>query len=296
MEALLAGTISGSLSTIAGQPFDLIRVRMQKEPARYRGVLNAMQQVLKQEQVKGLYRGTTAALTVAALENGVLFAANSVLTEEYKKIMGRRDPLNVYEQAGLGGVAGIFSSIAIAPPELIKIRMQADMLKSGGERKYKGVIDCVLKTIRSENGVFTLFRSLPAQISRDVPFCFSFFGAYAASTNFFILGREYFQNKTEFTKKDLSPFEIVLSGGLAGCFGWLTSMPMDNIKTHSSTSTHKITSTRELFVSSSKEIYTKYGMKGFFRGYKPIAIRAFAVNAVLFLTYENISRVLVDPL
>lgn len=284
IKAIISGSFSGSMSVIAGQPFDTIRIRYQTNKNLIgKSIHTVFYDVIKNENFKTLYRGISPALTVATIENCVIFTANRIITDNYRNniISNKNRKLTLFEQAIIGGGSGIFSAIAISPPELIKVRLQADALKHNNERLYKNTIDCLVKTV-NENGIKTLFRGLIPQLARDIPFGFGFFGSYHTFTSMFM-------NLSNVENKDkLNSSFYVLSGGLAGCVGWTISIPMDVVK--SNVSAYKLQNKNYTMMQTSnyviKKIYKSQGFRGFFNGLGVACVRSFPTNGTLFFAYE----------
>lgn len=75
--------------------------------------------------------------------------------------MGSKDKLSFAESFGLSGTAAIISKTASAPIERVKllVQNQDEMIKQGRlETPYKGVIDCTLRTFRTE-GLYIIISS-----------------------------------------------------------------------------------------------------------------------------------------
>lgn len=74
---------------------------------------------------------------------------------------------------------------------------------------------------------------------------------------------------------------------------WTFTIPFDVVKstTQGTKKLHRQESSFQHAFRASKEIYAKFGIKGFFRGLKWATIRAFPVNGVLFATYSLTERV-----
>ena len=85
----------------------------------------------------------------------------------------------------------------------------------------------------AETGVLGLFRGLPAQLARDIPFNFVFFGSYATVCDSLVKLRQVQ------SKNDLSSVDLIFSGGMAGVIGWAFAIPMDVIKSKVSCSDPK---------------------------------------------------------
>ena len=52
-----AGGLAGSIGIFIGFPFDLIKVKLQAHPDKYTSAIECFKQSLKQEGIRGLYKG-----------------------------------------------------------------------------------------------------------------------------------------------------------------------------------------------------------------------------------------------
>jgi len=78
---------------------------------------------------------------------------------------------------------------------------------------------------------------------------------------------------------------VIVGGGVAGMITWASHYPLDLVSSRMEASVafggRQMTMTEHI-----REIYAKSGVKGFFRGIGPCLLRAFPVNATIFLTYD----------
>ncbi len=78
---------------------------------------------------------------------------------------------------------------------------------------------------------------------------------------------------------------LIIGGGIAGMATWASHYPLDLISSRMEASValgdRQLTMTEHI-----KEIYAQSGVRGFFRGIGPCLLRAFPVNATIFLTYD----------
>ncbi len=74
---IVFGSVAGMVGKIIEYPFDTIKVRLQSQhhqsPLQYAGPLDCFKQSFVKEGVAGLYRGVSAPLVGAAVENSSLF-------------------------------------------------------------------------------------------------------------------------------------------------------------------------------------------------------------------------------
>ena len=116
---------------------------------------------------RSLFRGAVPALSSAMIENSVLFTANSVINRTYLQmhVHDSVHNLSFTEQAMLGSFSGVFSSIAICAPEVIKCRLQNQHFRANVN--IHPLIDTIGALFRTE-GVLGFFRGLPALMCRGI--------------------------------------------------------------------------------------------------------------------------------
>lgn len=281
VKALVSGSFGGACASLAGHPLDTIKIRLQMVPRHrlHEGFAECFVRTVREDTALSLYSGVSPALVSSVVENSVAFAANSFLQRQAKSFKARRsgdeeaNGLELHELAAIGGLSGVLSAAAICPLDMAKCRMQAQMKSKAAEPpRYTSSTDCLGQTLRSE-GVRGLFRGLPAQLARDVPFMFAFFGTYEALCK----GICVLRNVRD--KKDLRGPEIVLAGGLAGIAGWSLTIPMDVVKSHIQIHDRRVTDVV-------RHILQSKGPAGFFNGLSAATLRSFPFNGALFLGYE----------
>jgi len=77
------------------------------------------------------------------------------------------------------------------------------------------------------------------------------------------------------------------AGGLASFVFWGVSIPADNLK--NSMMGFPLTSRHPPALRHiASQVYTREGILGFYRGFVPIILRAFPVNACAYLVYESL--------
>ncbi|KAK0215080.1 carnitine/acyl carnitine carrier [Armillaria fumosa] len=305
----LAGTISGIAGLVVGYPFDTVKVRFQNPEmtGKYRSTMHALGTIIKEERSIGLYKGITSPLATAALMNGLVFASYRFFMKIQLENNSSIPTLTQITLAGAG--SGIVSSIVTTPTELIKIRQQSLLVPSS---TYEVILNILRK-----NGIRGLYRGMTATAFRDLGYG-SYFFAYEATSRFF----------TPASDLPLSPSEIqlllsqvdgqvrtppwaamLLAGGVAGIAGWMTTFPLDVVKTRmQSTESSYTSSTSSPNTGSSPNSpllpprvkpyrtvwstivasYQAEGLAVFFRGLAPTLIRAVPVNMATFATFEAV--------
>lgn len=87
-------------------------------------------------------------------------------------------------------------------------------------------------------------------------------------------------------RAELARWKIAFAGSFAGAMSWLTSYPLDVIKSKIQSDSFS----RPQFkgtVDCAVKTFKKEGITGLFQGVSPCVIRAIPVNAVIFLVFEE---------
>lgn len=288
----VAGYASGCCLVLVGHPFDTIKVRIQSEGStgRFQGVVHCVKQTVKLEGFRGLYKGMSAPLFLTGGVNSVLFGMQfNFVTELAKRraaVDGGAVKPQVEDSMKAALLSGFLISALVTPMEGIKARLQVQY-SSSSEALYKGPWDCARKVYQELGLTRGIYRGwIPVCFSRMSNY--SYFGSYALiSASLADLTRVEGQ-----PAGPLPPWAAVIAGGSAGVCYWLSCYPMDVIKNRimaqPDTKVPLMKNTRDAF----RQVYRKEGLRGFFLGFTPCALRAFPANAAAFLGFELAMRIL----
>lgn len=268
-QGALAGAASGLTKVLVGHPFDTIKVRLQTEGSkgRFRGPLHCLITTLKQEGVRGLYKGASPPLMCYALSDSLHIGT---YTYVYIKLTHKNTKKNSYSSHALAGlIGGCVSTIVATPMERIKLRLQVQYVNS---KQYSGAIDCVQQLVRSHGlrlGLWTGF--LPTLILRS---------------HFAILWPTYHYTSFNLENKfpQLNKAIPFLSGGLASSLFWLVAFPTDLVKNRI-LNQNNINQPPGMLKITSKVFQTE-GWRGFYRGLFPTLLRSFPTNGMALLVYD----------
>ena len=157
--------------------------------------------------------------------------------------------------------------------ELAKTRMQTQgvgMRRKSKLLTYSGPVDC-LKKIYKREGLPGLSRGLGLTVLRESPSFGVYFMSYECISS-------YLKSKSDST---VSTGVLLLSGGLAGQCSWLSTYPVDVIKTRIQNDS---CGEYRNALHCVQRTWLESGFSGFFRGLSTTMLRAFPVNAATFLT------------
>ncbi|KAF8717735.1 Mitochondrial carrier, partial [Rhizoctonia solani] len=149
----LSGLMSGAIGATIANPTDLIKIRMQAyhnpPVSEYSSIVSSLRCVYNEGGgtlsggLRSLWRGTAATVTRGAIITVAQIGSYDHIKQVIKsrRFMDEGIPLHLTSSL----FAGLVCSIASNPVDVIKVRLMNDH-----ERMYRGVTDCVVKTLRKE--------------------------------------------------------------------------------------------------------------------------------------------------
>jgi solute carrier family 25 uncoupling protein 8/9 len=147
---IAAGMTTGAVAIAIASPTDLVKVRMQAEgklpegtPKRYPSAMKAYGIIVREEGLRGLWKGVGPNIARNAIINAAELASYDQIKESLlaSGIVG--DNAYCHILSGLG--AGFFAVVCGSPVDVVKSRMMSD-----NTGKYKGVLDCFAKTLKND--------------------------------------------------------------------------------------------------------------------------------------------------
>ncbi|XP_053499771.1 mitochondrial carnitine/acylcarnitine carrier protein isoform X1 [Ictalurus furcatus] len=273
----VAGGVGGACLLFAGHPLDTIKVRLQTQPKAscsqyvlYTGTLDCFRKTLSREGVLGLYKGMGAPLAGVAPMMAVSFfgfGLGKQLLQSDPSV-----PITSAQTFLAGMLAGVFTTVIVAPGERIKCLLQVQSIS--GQLKYAGPVDCAVKLYK-QHGMRSVYKGTVLTLIRDVP-----------STGLYFLTYEYLKNvlTPEGESVDrLSTPRILLAGGTAGIVNWAVALPPDVLKSNFQTAADgRYSGLADVL----RTLLREEGARGLYKGLSAVMLRAFPANAACFLGFE----------
>lgn len=162
---VLSGTVGGIAQVLVGQPFDMVKVRMQTSaPGTFSSALDCASRVLKNEGPLAFYKGTLTPLLGIGACVSIQFAALESAKRYFRGNNAPGQELSLPELCAAGAFAGVANTIVSGPVEHIRIRLQTQ--PNVTPKLYNGPLDCV-KKLYAANGVAGVFKGQLSTIWRD---------------------------------------------------------------------------------------------------------------------------------
>mmetsp|Transcript_14114 Transcript_14114/g.30752 ORF Transcript_14114/g.30752 Transcript_14114/m.30752 type:complete len:409 (+) Transcript_14114:43-1269(+) len=324
--SILAGSISGMASTIILYPMDLLRTSMQAASlstatgSATSGLSGGPMQVLRQTIAIGgfraLYTGIALPLAAQAVYKGTVFSVNNILEQvitDYKKQQQQKTSssttaiqLTLGDRLLCGFTAGaVNAALFVTPVEFVRNQLIAQQAKMATATATAtppvGTSWSVLQRALLADGIQTLWRGTGITILRDGIGVACFFTTMALSQQFLMSvwpkttadtldnsSSDAQQQQLQQSRPKM-PFGVtVISGGCAGLAYWVSSLPLDTIKTWIQSA--DATSARISPLRSIQQIYNEVGFLGLVsrlnRGWQVAYFRGIPSSAITITVYS----------
>lgn len=295
------GSVAGMVGKVVEYPFDTVKVRLQSQPdhlpLRYAGPLDCFRQSIRQDGVKGLYRGVSAPLLGAAAETSCLFLSYRVAKDVIRVFNGTSSTKKADEELPLsslvtaGAMSGAVTSLVLTPIELVKCRMQVPLTSTMDPTLRNATTGplAVIGDVYRREGLAGFWRGQLGTLFRETGGGAAWFGCYEASSLFFK------QRAKAATGKDdpkLPIWQSMLAGAGAGLGYNFSFYPADTIKARMQTG--DLTSIgangeKQTFMSVGRALYRTHGLRGLYRGCGITLLRSVPSSALIFTIYESLN-------
>lgn len=145
---------------------------------------------------------------------------------------------------------------------------------------YRGSLDCLQKIFKAR-GLAGCFQGLSVVVVRDVPGFGVYFGSYELFSHWF--------SKLTSQSTVLVP---LIAGGLAGVVSWVSTFPLDVIKSRVQADGNLGNYKYSGFLDCAVKSYRSEGLVVFTRGLLPTILRAFPTNAAIFYVHGFVLKLL----
>lgn len=270
--------------TTTGQPFDIVKVRLQTT-TQYPNALAAAKTIYAQEGALAFYKGTLTPLIGIGACVSVQFGAFHEARRRLESYNTNKNPLfpglSYSQYYAAGAFAGIANSVISGPIEHVRIRLQTQ--PHGSARLYNGPLDCVRKLSAHEGVLKGLYRGEAVTIIREAQAYGVWFMAFE-----YMMNADALRNKID--RKEIASYKIAFYGGLAGEALWLSSYPLDVVKSKMQSDGFGKGQRYKGMNDCFRQTYRAEGLRGFWKGIAPTLLRAMPVSAGTFAVVEMTMR------
>ncbi|KAH0704934.1 hypothetical protein KY290_009648 [Solanum tuberosum] len=306
-----AGAVSGGISRTVTSPLDVIKIRfqVQLEPtnqwallrkvvhgtSKYTGMLQATKDILREEGLKGFWRGNVPALLMVmpytAIQFTVLkqlktFAAGSSKTEDHIN-------LSPYLSYISGALAGCAATVGSYPFDLLRT-----ILASQGEPKvYRNMRSAFVDIFRAR-GVPGLYAGLTPTLVEIAPYAGLQFGTYDTFKRWMKAWNRLRSSNSSQGDEFISSFQLFICGLGSGTCAKAVCHPLDVVKKrfqieglqrHPRYGARLEARAYKNMYDGLRRILLEEGWAGLYKGIVPSIVKAAPAGAVTFVAYEYTS-------
>ncbi|KAF5390014.1 hypothetical protein D9757_003808 [Collybiopsis confluens] len=313
------GSIAGIVSKVFEHPFDLTKVRLQAQvldsSARFSGPIDCLSKTWKNEGVAGLYRGLPAPIVGAMVENASLFLSYREFQHVIRRVTHQPDSqkLPLHQLAIAAAGAGAITSFLLTPIELVKCKMQVQMLvspltTSSIPQALPGPIAVLTSALR-DSGFRGLWLGHTGTLIRETGGTAAWFATKEYVASLLLARRAKITHLSANTHEDptvLLPWESALSGACAGAAFNLALFPADTVKSAMQTAQELrpqldvgvgagsgVVSQKYFppsFLGTFAEMYKAQGIRGLYAGCGITVARSIPSSAIIFLIFDGLSK------
>ena len=278
LSSLVAGLGSGVITCVLCAPLDCIKVRIQvqgqlvNKKQYYNGIIGSAKKIIKEEGIRGLYKGLTPSLMTVPLFSAIYWSSYDHL----KLSLEREYPTLPIEMIHVLSAitAGAIGDVVTNPFFVTRVRMQT--LSLHGTDNGISTTD-MMRKIYNKEGFFAFYRGLGA----------SFLGLSHVAIQFPLY--EYLKKKARDNndnhKEDV--FDLISASISAKLVACLLTYPHEVIR--SRLQDYK---SPKGVISLARGMIHKEGIFSLWSGLRVNLVRTFPATISTFLSYEYISRTL----
>lgn len=283
-EHLVAGISGGITSTLILHPLDVIKIRFAVNDGRmntvpkYNGIINAFGKIYKYEGFKGLYKGVAPNMIGAGASWGLYFFFYNALKLQLQKG-------NVDTKLGPGthllaaSEAGFVTLLITNPIWIVKTRLCLQHDNSSIVR-YKGTVDCLVKIYQAD-GFLGYYKGLLPGI----------FGVSHGAVQFMVyeeLKKQYSQIYNQPLSTKLGTLEYLSFAATSKLIAAALTYPYQVVRARLQNPYYSYSGSLDCI----KQTWRYEGWRGFYKGLGTNLIRVTPATMITFLTYENVSHLL----
>eukprot|EP01132_Coremiostelium_polycephalum_P001443 gene1443-1818_t len=249
---MFAGAVAGVISRTLTAPMERVKIVYQIHHGKHHSLVDTFKYVYRDGGFRGLWRGNLANILKVSPEAAVKFATY----EKVKRLFAENDAdLTSGQRFTSGAAAGVASHASLYPLEVIRTRLSASHTGT-----YKGIIDCIVQTAKSEKSIRPFYRGLSASIFSTIPH------SGINMTVYETLKHTIIKN----TKKDPTTGELLFCASASSGISTCISYPLHVIKARLATQGTPINP--EIYkgtIDGLKQTIKKEGFTGLYRGIIP---------------------------
>ncbi|KAI5604402.1 hypothetical protein POPTR_001G322300v4 [Populus trichocarpa] len=218
----VGGILSCGLTHTTVTPLDLVKCNMQIDPAKYKSISSGFGVLLKEQGVRGFFRGWVPTLLGYSAQGACKFGFYEFFKKYYSDLAGPENAAKYKTLIYLAGSASaeVIADIALCPFEAVKVRVQT---QPGFAR---GLSDGMPKFVKAE-GALGLYKGIVPLWGRQIPYTMMKFASFETIVE--MIYKYSIPVPKDQCSKSLQLGVSFAGGYVAGVFCAIVSHPADNL-------------------------------------------------------------------
>ncbi|XP_071488077.1 solute carrier family 25 member 3-like [Diadema antillarum] len=265
------GILSCGITHTAVVPLDLVKCRIQVDPAKYQGIFKGFKVTVSEEGVRALAKGWAPTFIGYSMQGLCKFGFYEVFKILYSNMLGEEMSYSYRTSLYLAASASaeFFADIALSPMEAAKVRIQtqpgfANTLREAAPKIYR------------DEGLNGFYKGLPPLWMRQIPYTMMKFACFERTVE--ALYKYVVPKPRSDCTKGEQLVVTFMAGYIAGVFCAVVSHPADTV----------VSKLNQDKGSTAIEAAKKLGMAGLWKGLGPRIIMIGTLTALQWFIYDSV--------
>jgi len=299
-ENAIAGSVSSAFANTITYPLDIAKTRLQvqthsndikDEDKLYKGTLDCLRRMIKEEGLDGLYSGLFSSLFGTVASSFAYFFWYSLVKKGYYKQYPKatEKPLSIRVELSLGAIAGIVSHLCTLPISVVTTRQQTT-----APENRKNFLSTIAEVVK-EDGITGLWKGLKPSVmlTMNPAITYSVFERIKSGV--------LETRKNSGKKMELSSGEVFIIGAFAKTVATVVTYPLimakiklqwKPAKKENETEEERKEREQKTYTGIAdviKKSYKANGIPGLYQGMQAQILKAVLTQAILFVSKEKLN-------
>ncbi|KAF3973189.1 hypothetical protein ACB098_01G306100 [Castanea mollissima] len=277
LRRLISGAVAGAVSRTVVAPLETIRTHLMIGSLGH-STTEVFQNIMESEGWKGLFRGNFVNVIRVAPSKAIELFTFETVRKHLTPEPGMQPQIPIPASLIAGAVAGVSSTLATYPLELLKTRLTVQ------RGVYKNLLDALIKIVQEE-GPAELYRGLTPSVIGVIPY---------AATNYYAYDTLRKAYKKAFKKEEIGSIMTLLIGSAAGAISSTATFPLEVARKHMQAAGAINGRQYQSMLHALVSIFENEGLPGLYRGLGPSCVKLVPAAGISFMCYEACKRILVE--
>ncbi|XP_046405583.1 phosphate carrier protein, mitochondrial-like [Ischnura elegans] len=267
----LGGILSCGITHTAIVPLDLVKCRIQVDPAKYKSVFHGFKVTLQEDGFRGLGKGWAPTFFGYSMQGLCKFGFYEIFKVFYSNLIGEENSYvwrtSLYLAASAS--AEFFADIALSPMEAAKVRIQT-------QPGFVSTLREALPLMYKDEGLGGFYKGLVPLWMRQIPYTMMKFACFERTVE--LLYKHVVPKPRADCTKGEQLVVTFAAGYIAGVFCAIVSHPADTV----------VSKLNQEKGSTALEAAKKLGMMGLWKGLAPRIVMIGTLTAAQWFIYDAV--------